>query len=141
HAVKLYREAESLARTAQRADPDWPEPYLMLARIIGWRAFLAGFDSTLPAAKRDAPFDSAIAYTEAAFRLNRRARAAALEMRGTIRFHRYGVAPPQGDSAEALLDLAESDLRQALLLDDRRARAASTLFFINYTRGRLLEAR
>jgi tetratricopeptide (TPR) repeat protein len=89
---------------------------------------------------RSALFDSALAYAEEGLRQDRGGEAASLEMRGTIRLHRSAVAPPPGDSGR-LLELAESDLREALRLDDRRARAASTLFYISYARGQLQEAR
>ncbi|MFL5537368.1 MAG: BTAD domain-containing putative transcriptional regulator [Longimicrobiaceae bacterium] len=130
-AVRLLSRADSLLARAQAEDPAWARPAVQR----GWVAVAlarhdaAHADTLLAAALRRA--DGVLA--------RHPADAQALELRGTVAFHRVVQAVEAGGQPREL-DRAERDLRAAVAADPSLASAWSRLSQLLRYRGRFAEA-
>ncbi len=133
-ACRALLRADSLLAEAERLDPAWVD--VPIRR--GWLAYtLSNTPDFAPGRYDDRWSLTALAHAERALVLDPES-AEALELRGTLRADRAVGAPP--DRAETLRARAETDLRRALDLDDRRARAWWTLSRLLLDSGRFAEA-
>ena len=129
-AAMLFRQADSMLVEASRIDRDWLEPILARGEIADRRAILAMRVSGGPADARP-HLEAGI---ELAGRVLRREPdlAAALALRGRLRWHMRAWGIASGDSALRLLDEAEADLRAALRTNPGSPAAAAGLSEILY---------
>lgn len=130
----LLEKADSLAQIANALDPRWAAPLLLRGWIAHDRAMLAR--GTGLAAVR--PFtDAGERYAAQALRALPND-AAALELRGTIRYKR---AREEGKlPLDPAVAAAERDLREAVIKDPRRARAWHVLGRLRLYAGAAEEA-
>lgn len=124
--------ADSLLATAEDADPRWPEPSVLRARLALDRALLSS------RAEERGHLDEALAHAQRGVRLEPE-RPAALEVRGTALW-RLVVAAPQHEQAKRWRELAERDLRQAVTRDPHLAGAWITLSQLLRANGNFAEA-
>ena len=121
--------ADSLLRAAEAADPAWVDPTVLRGFVALRQAKLAGTP-----VRAAAWIDSGLALAERALRREPRS-AAALELRGTLRYERWNRhLAPDPRQATALVGQAEGDLRQAVKVDPSRASAWSTLALVYFAK-------
>lgn len=135
-AGRIYEEADSTLAHVEALDPDWLAPRVERGWVRFGQARLAGRDvlSDFP----EATLRDGIAHTSRALDADPE-HAAALELRGTLRFVLSQAL--DSDGADTALDRAESDLRRAVELDEDRAVAWINLARTEKARGRFAEAR
>lgn len=133
-ARRLYLQADSLLRTAEAEDPDWPAPTVQRGWVAWGGARLAG------SARTDLDpgwLRRGIRHANRALREDP-GHAGALELRGVLRYQLSYVVP--GAEGTELLEAAEADLREAVTTGPDRARAWIMLADLLRSRGRLREA-
>jgi serine/threonine-protein kinase len=145
-AARAAREAESLARAdsaqlsnarfaladsllarAATLDPRWPKPEVARGTLALRRAMLTADELRKPRL-----IDTALAFARAAVERDQR-NAEALELRGTVSFHkrRAGFISHPSEGTQ-LIAAAEQDLTEATKLDPSRASAWNTLSALLY---------
>jgi len=132
-AVALGRSADSLLAEAEHADGKWLEPVL----DRGWVALeMADRQSGAP---RDAAFATGMVHAE---RLLRRdsTNAAALELRGTLRYYLAERTALDRGTVALYLRQAEGDLRKAVAHDSTLASAWGTLSGVRRAAGDMADA-
>lgn len=132
-ATQLSR-ADSLLVLAEAEDPEWVDPTVRRAQVASDAAWLFFPPPLHDTAQAQDWLESGIVHADRALaRVS--AHAAALELRGTLRYWSSRMAAPGEVDAAALLLRAENDFRSALSLDVDRARAWSLLSAILFARG------
>ena len=127
-AEAALEDADRMLAEASELDPEWPEPPLMRAQV---RAEMARLSGTGRQERNRARLLEGVEFTNVA--LSRApGRAEALAWRGKLLQQLSWLG---GDSAEALLEAAESDLRAAVAADDRTVYAWIELAEIQRGRG------
>lgn len=135
-AARIYARADSTLARVEALDPDWIAPRVERGWIKFGQARLVGH-GTLSAFPPDT-LRRGIAHASRALEEDEES-AAALELRGTLRYHLSETL--ENDEADAVLELAEADLRRAVDLDGERAVAWIYLARLEQGRGRFAEAR
>lgn len=138
-AHRALLRADSLLALASRQDAGWREPWLLRGWIAAEGARLVELtthpvDGDLYAARARAGLPHAGVLLE-----RDSADAAALELRGTLRYRM--ARRRSGGEWERLLRQAEDDLTRAVAIDPARARAWQALSEIYQVRGQHAEAR
>ncbi len=125
-----FKEADSLLATAQDRSPDWPESSVARARLAERRALHAWtrLRDRLLARSR---IDHGIEQVERVLREQPR-HAAALAMRGRLRWKRNAWRPDGEAIDSALIDAAEDDLRTALTIEPGLAEAVAAYSEIQF---------
>jgi serine/threonine-protein kinase len=126
-AVRRAAEADSLLAAAARADPRWPVPPALRARVAYQRSrFERG------AADAEPFLQAGLGHAQRALELDARS-ADALELRGTIRFRRLELGlEPDSRRAERILGDAEADLVAATQMNPGQVGAWSILSVLYY---------
>jgi eukaryotic-like serine/threonine-protein kinase len=125
--ARAFERADSLGALAETADPNWVAPLVLRGQIAYRRARLAQNRAELThwisVATGHAERAVARASTD----------AAALELRGTVRFYAFlqQLASDPAQGARLLSD-ARGDLERAVQIDPTRASAYSTLSYLYY---------
>ncbi len=125
--VRQLDEADSLFALAAERDAKWSEPHVRRGFVALRRAVL---EPRLP--DKATWIDAGLAYADKALAIAPRS-ADALELRGTLRYHRYArdlVADP--DEKAALLQAAEADLVKATEINPSQANAFNVLSLLIY---------
>jgi serine/threonine-protein kinase len=127
--------ADSLAAAAALLDRKWPDPLLERSAIALRKARVASAPKQVRAL-----LDTAIAFANTALTVDPRS-AWALELRGTAHYERVRreLIVEQAD-IDRIVALAESDVRQAVAIDPRRASAWNELSIIEYGKTNVVEA-
>lgn len=134
-ALDAFARADSELGDAQQVAPEWTEPTVLRGQIAYERHWLA---HDIPDAA--ALLDEAGTYAEQALSLEPNS-AAALELRGTVRYRRWLLRLDHDPGAlERTLSSAREDLEMAHRLDASRASSYSTLSHLYYQVGDLAEA-
>jgi DNA-binding SARP family transcriptional activator/TolB-like protein len=133
-ALRSLHRADVQADDARELDREWNDPVLMQGKLAERRAVLSlAIDPGNMEHRRECLLrGDSLASLAIEMDAND---AAAWEFRGTVRNLRFLLAPPAGARADTLLDAAAADLRQALLLDEDRPRAESSLSAVLLSQG------
>jgi TolB-like protein len=138
--LQLLGSADSILARAELQDPRWTEPLIQRGWVARHRAFAALNAGRHDPAELAANLDRGLHHVERALALVP-ADAAALELRGMIRYARWLLAAPPEPAAAALLAGAEADLRGAIRNNPGRLpRAWITLSAILHNNGQLEES-
>jgi serine/threonine-protein kinase len=133
-AAAVSERADSLLAAANQADPEWPDPLVLRARVAYARAQAAS-----QIAQRVALVQQGLTFTEHALTLDP-ADAPALEWRGTLRYALWRLnSVPDPVRRRALLDSAYADLQASVRADPTLASAYATLSRLGHDREDLVE--
>jgi DNA-binding SARP family transcriptional activator/TolB-like protein len=130
-AFRGLRRADSLFEQARVEDRDWTRPVIERA----WTAY--AYSTLLEGERRVALLDTAIGAVSALME-GQRPEAAALEVRGALRWARLKSLPPPLDASE--LTSVVQELEEAVELDSTLARAWGTLSNVHLLRGEVERA-
>ncbi len=133
-AFDAYRQADSLLRLAEAADPDWPDPVIQRARTVYATSRLYDRDPQ----QAGEWIEVGLGVAERALELSPND-AEALEVRGTLRYFKWLhhlVDDP--DQAEHLYESARQDLEAAVQTDPQLARGYSLLSHLYSQTGDLM---
>jgi serine/threonine-protein kinase len=133
--VAAQRRADSLAARAAALDPAWVDPVVLRGAVALRRA--RGTADAVAAARA---LGDGLGFAAAALVLDPSS-AAALELRGSLRYERWARhLEPDPRAAAALLPAAEADLKRAVAIEPQRAAAWNTLALLYYQKPDLVEA-
>jgi serine/threonine-protein kinase len=136
-ADRAFDRADALLAEAEAADPDWVDPPTRRGWLAYRRSRLAGMDRT----QYERWITEGSAHAERALTLAP-ADAAALDLRGTLRYWRYLLnLAADDDEADRLFHAAEDDFRAAVASDPNRATALTSLSHLLLAKGELAEAK
>jgi tetratricopeptide (TPR) repeat protein len=136
-ADRAFDRADALLAEAEAADPGWVEPPTRRGWLAYRRSRLGGMDRT----QYERWITVGSAHAERALSLAP-ADAAALDLRGTLRYWRYLLnLAADGDEADRLFHAAEDDFRAAVASDPNRATALTSLSHLLLAKGELAEAK
>lgn len=137
-ALALLERADSLLEEAEALDPSWVEPPLQRARVAG---HMARFHSATPGRYDPAHAQAAIVHVDRALAIDPED-PRILEERGLLLFELAEAAGAADDLENArLYREAEADLRTAVELNPRQARAWWTLSRLLRRKGSLAEGK
>lgn len=129
---------DSLLARAAKLDDEWVEPLVMRGHIARTRAMVA-LVSGNPSGMQQL-MKTAHAHAQAAVRLDPRS-AHAYELLGDVKTFTWLLNLAPAAQMESLLEEAEEDLRDALVLTPDLPRAESRLSLVLYMQGQFEEAR
>ncbi len=136
-ALERLDEADSLFAVAMRLDPRWIEPLLGRAAVrLGGTVIRTGQVRAQLSDSAAEPLRRGLSLVEQALQMSPR-NSEALAWRGRLEYRLSWVG---GDSAEALVDQAESDYRRAVAADSGNAEAWVGLAEVLRSRGEFGEA-
>ncbi len=139
-AEEAYAEADELLAQAVAQAPDWPEPHLARASLADRRSILAMLSGQGSSVAHRWLLEG-VEHTEGVLQRQPH-HAAAIALRGTLRWRLYQLGELSREDAARTVDAAEGDLRAALRLDPTLAPAAATLSdLLHGTRAAFGEAR
>lgn len=135
-AERAMDHADSLLAAAEAADPGWVEP----ATRRGWLAYRRSRLSGLDRSAYERWTTVGLNHAQRALQVDSR-HAAALELRGTLRYWRYLLnLAGDHDEADLLFHSAEADFRAAIASDRNRAGALTSLSHLLLNKGERAEA-
>jgi serine/threonine-protein kinase len=118
--VRQYDAADSLAAAAEARDARWIDPVVLRATLAYWRSRRAGDDGALASRM----IDSGLAHADRALALEPN-NAAALEMRGSIRYWKWLLTlEPDSTRAARLLAGAQADLEASARINPAQSAGA-----------------
>lgn len=132
----IYEQADSLLARSARRDPDWLDPVVERGWVAEGMARVPGL--SLREMDTDA-LKRGLSHADRALEMESGS-AAALEIRGVLLARLAAVVEP-ADSARAMEEAAERDLRAAVAADPGRARGWAMLAVLLLDQGRIAEGR
>ncbi|HEY8468134.1 MAG TPA: BTAD domain-containing putative transcriptional regulator [Longimicrobiales bacterium] len=138
-AATYLKKADSLLALAEAAAPDWIDPLIQRGEVASDAAWHFYIRPPRDPARVDSALRAGVAHAERALARDARS-AAALELRGKLAYWTWLLVPMEPDVGFDLLRRAEADLRAAIEIAPRRARAWSLLSASLFARGEFADA-